>query len=202
MEHLFRHESGKLVATLTGIFGVRNLELAEDVVQESIIRALQTWPYYGLPSNPSAWLMRTAKNLALDTLRREKVFEEKTPQIIAFVEQSGHGEKETLPSAEEIKDDTLRMIFACCHPSIPAEAQIALALKTLCGFGLVEIAKAFLTNEAADCQAVDPGQAEAARGADRIRNSVRRRAHGPLGKRLHTLYLLFNEGTKRPLARS
>src|ERR1041384_1287584 len=86
-EHLFRHEAGKLVSVLTGIFGIDRLQLAEDVVQEALVRALQTWPYYGVPKNPAAWLTQTAKHLALDVIRREKVFQDKEPQIIAFIEQ-------------------------------------------------------------------------------------------------------------------
>src|SRR6266480_4667268 len=78
-EHLFRHESGKLVSVLTGIFGIERLQMAEDVVQEALVRALQTWPYYGIPKNPAAWITQTAKNLALDLIRREKVFYEKQP---------------------------------------------------------------------------------------------------------------------------
>src|ERR1043166_7824309 len=78
-EHLFRHEAGKLVSVLTGIFGLERLELAEDVVQEALVRALQTWPYYGIPKNPAAWLTQTAKNLTLDLIRREKLFRDKQP---------------------------------------------------------------------------------------------------------------------------
>src|SRR4051812_18062502 len=86
-EHLFRQEAAKLVAVLTGIFGVDHLQLAEDVVQEALARALQTWPYYGVPKNPAAWLTQTAKHLALDVLRREKNFRNKEPRIITFIEQ-------------------------------------------------------------------------------------------------------------------
>src|SRR6202167_3740420 len=82
VEHLFRHEAGKMVATLTGIFGLEHLTLAEDVVQEALARALQTWPFYGVPDNPSAWIMRTSRNLALDVMRRQKVFHNKEPEII------------------------------------------------------------------------------------------------------------------------
>src|SRR5688572_20972755 len=85
-DHLFRHEAGKLVSILTGIFGVDRLQLAEDVVQEALIRALKTWPYYGIPKNPAAWLTQTARNLAVDVIRREKVFQQKQPEIIAFIE--------------------------------------------------------------------------------------------------------------------
>jgi RNA polymerase sigma-70 factor (ECF subfamily) len=149
-DHLFRHEAGKLVAVLTGIFGIERLQLAEDVVQEAMVRALQTWPYYGVPKNPAAWLTQAAKNLALDTIRREKTFRDKQPQIITLIEQrAGDSDAETPKFESEISDDRLRMMFVCCHPLIPAEAQIALALKTLCGFNPAEIAKAFLTSEAA-----------------------------------------------------
>src|ERR1700678_4315950 len=82
VEHLFRHEYGKMVATLTRIFGLEHLTLAEDVVQEALSRALQTWPFYGVPQNPSAWIMRASRNLALDAVRREKVFHDKEDAII------------------------------------------------------------------------------------------------------------------------
>src|ERR1044071_3153348 len=124
-EHLFRHESGKMVSILTSIFGIERLQLAEDVVQEALIRALQTWPYYGIPKNPAAWLTQTAKNLALDLIRREKLFHEKQPQIISFIEQwSDNADADSVPVMEgEIKDDRLRLMFACCHPLVPQEAQ-------------------------------------------------------------------------------
>src|ERR1700736_1432111 len=86
-EHLFRQEAGKLVSVLTGIFGIQRLQLAEDVVQESLIRALRTWPYTGIPKNPAAWLTQTAKNLALDLIRREKLFRDKEPEIVFFMEE-------------------------------------------------------------------------------------------------------------------
>src|SRR5579862_5902081 len=86
LEHLFRQEAGKMVATLTGIFGLEHLTLAEDVVQEALARALQTWPFYGVPQNPSAWIMRTARNLALDVVRRQKVFREKEAEIVRLIE--------------------------------------------------------------------------------------------------------------------
>src|SRR5271170_1707872 len=87
VEHLFRHESGKMVAILTGIFGVEHLTLAEDVVQEALVRALQTWPFYGVPKNPAAWIMRASRNLALDVVRREKNFRSKEPEIIRLMEE-------------------------------------------------------------------------------------------------------------------
>jgi len=198
VEHLFRHESGKLIATLTRIFGFHNLHLAEDVVQEALVRALKTWPYYGMPDNPAAWLMRTARNLALDVLRREKVFREKEPQITALTEDrpQNSARPDGLPGEDEIADDTLRLMFACCHPSIPAEAQIALALKTLCGFGTVEIAKAFLMSEATI-------EKRLTRAKQKLRDGgipFEIPAGAELSRRLanvsQTLYLLFNEGYK------
>jgi RNA polymerase sigma factor (sigma-70 family) len=197
-EHLFRHEAGKLVSVLTGLFGIERLQWAEDVVQEALVRALQTWPYYGIPKNPAAWLTQTAKNLALDLLRRERLFQQKQPQIIAFIEQWSHDSDPSDSPAfdHELKDGRLRLMFACCHPLIPPESQTALALKTLCGFSPVEIASAFLTTEAAIAKRLT-------RARQRIRE-LRIAFEIPSGDEipprlegvLQTLYLLFNEGYK------
>jgi RNA polymerase sigma factor (sigma-70 family) len=197
-DDLFRHEAGKLVSVLTGIFGINRLQLAEDVVQESLVRALRTWPYTGVPQNPAAWLTQTAKNLALDVIRREKLFHDKEPQIIAFMEQwpseSALGESPTFET--EIQDNRLRLMFACCHPVMSPEDQTALALKTLCAFSPAEIAKAFLSTEAAVAKRLT-------RAKEKIREE-----HVPfeipsgqeLSRRLdavlQTVYLLFNEGYK------
>jgi RNA polymerase sigma factor (sigma-70 family) len=197
-EHFFRHESGKLVSVLTGIFGIERLQLAEDVVQEALVRALQTWPYYGVPNNPAAWLTQTAKNLALDLIRREKSFRDKQTEIITFIDQwsSDSAADESPIFDTEIRDGRLRLMFACSHPQLPPEAQTALALKTLCGFSTTEIAIAFLTTEAAIAKRLT-------RARQRIRD-----LHIPfeiptgsdLSSRLdgvlQTLYLLFNEGYK------
>jgi RNA polymerase sigma-70 factor (ECF subfamily) len=197
-EHLFRLESGKLVSVLTGIFGIDHLQLAEDVVQEALVRAFRTWPYYGIPKNPAAWITQTAKNLAYDLLRREKFFREKQTEIAVSVEQwSGDSVLDDSPLFDtEIKDDRLRLIFACCHPLIAQEAQTALALKTLCGFSAAEIAKAFLTTEAAIAKRLT-------RTRQKIRE-LRIPFEIPSGEEflvrlngvLQTLYLLFNEGYK------
>src|ERR1700730_12983552 len=131
VEHLFRHEGGKMVATLTRIFGIEHLSLAEDVVQEALIRALQTWPFYGVPKNPAAWIMRASRNLALDVVRRQKIFRDKEAEIIRLAEQKDPGPEVAIFPEQEIADDRLRMMFVCCHPLIPADAHVALALKTL-----------------------------------------------------------------------
>jgi RNA polymerase sigma factor (sigma-70 family) len=194
-EHLFRHEAGKLVSTLTGIFGIHRLQLAEDVVQEAMIRALQTWPYYGVPANPAAWLMQTAKNRALDLIRREKLFSEKQPDIAASLEALPD-ENDPPRFDDEIRDDRLRLIFACCHPAISLEDQTVLALKTLCAFSVVEIATAFLSSEAAVAKRLT--RAKQRIQDQRIPYEIPSGAElGPrLDGVLQVLYLLFNEGYK------
>src|SRR5271155_1804039 len=107
VEHLFRHEAGKMVATLTRIFGIEHLTLAEDVVQEALARALQTWPYYGVPKNPSAWIMQVARNLALDVVRREKNFRTKEIEIAALIEQMNPERADAIFPETELADDRL-----------------------------------------------------------------------------------------------
>ncbi len=196
VEHLFRHEGAKMVATLTRIFGIEHLSLAEDVVQEALARALQTWPFYGVPDNPAAWIMRASRNLALDVIRRQKVFRDKEPEITRLMERDDPGPQAAVFHDQEIEDDRLRMIFVCCHPLIPADAQVALALKTLCGFSVTEISRAFLTTEAAIAKRLT-------RAKQRIREA-RISFEIPAGEELvrrldgvlQSLYLLFNEGYK------
>src|SRR5436189_3543393 len=111
VEHLFRHESGKMVATLTRIFGIEHLSLAEDVVQEALARALQTWPFYGVPKNPAAWIMRASRNLALDVVRREKVFRNKEAELIRLMEGQSPAPDVAIFPDQELADDRLRMVF-------------------------------------------------------------------------------------------
>jgi len=198
VEHFFRHEAGKIVSTLTRIFGIEHLNRAEDVVQETLVRALQTWPYYGIPNNPSAWITQVAKNLALDLIRRDRVFRVKENEIAHLMEQvSADSHAGVVESTENgITDDRLRMMFTCCHPLIAQEMQVALALKTLCGFSPAEIARAFLTSEAAIAKRLT-------RAKQRIREA-RIEFEIPAGEELtrrldgvlQSLYLLFNEGYK------
>jgi len=196
VEHLFRHEAGKMVSTLTRIFGIEHLNLAEDVVQEALVRALQTWPYYGIPKNPSAWIMQVSRNLALDVVRRERVFRDKETEIVRLMEHADPAPDEAVFPDQELKDDRLRMMFACCHPLVASEAQVALALKTLCGFSTLEIGRAFLTSEAVIAKRLT-------RAKQKIREariSFEIPAGQELSRRLdgvlQTLYLLFNEGYK------
>jgi RNA polymerase sigma factor (sigma-70 family) len=197
-EHLFRHEAGKLVAALTGVFGLDRLQLAEDVVQEALVRALQTWPYRGVPEKPAAWLMQTAKHLALDVVRREKRFFEKQPEIIASVEQSLAGTSpEELPRFdEEMRDGRLRLMFACCHPAISEESQAALALKTVCGFSPKEIAAAFLTSEAAIVKRLTRARQSIQEQGIAFEIPAGEELAERLGGVLKIVYLVFSEGYK------
>src|SRR5450432_4068264 len=150
-DHLFRREAGRMVAALTRIFGIHNLALAEDVVQDAFCRALEVWKFRGVPENPSAWLMTTAKNRALDILRRERTAQICAPELSRLLQS----EWTLAPTVQEIfepnviKDDQLRMMFSCCHPKLPEEAQVALVLNILCGFSVDEIAGAFVSGRAA-----------------------------------------------------
>jgi RNA polymerase sigma factor (sigma-70 family) len=146
--HLFRHEAGKLVAVLTRVFGPHNLHLAEDVVQDTLLKALETWKLQGLPQNPTGWLFTVAKNKALDVLRRQKTAAAYAASLSPLL-QSEYTLVPTLNDLlqeENIPDAQLRMMFVCCHPNLSADAQVALILKTLCGFSVAEIAKAFITS--------------------------------------------------------
>jgi RNA polymerase sigma factor (sigma-70 family) len=199
LEHLFRHEAGKVVSTLARHFGVARLKLAEDVVQEALVKALQTWPYYGIPRNPAAWITQVSKNLAIDIIRREKVFRNKEIAISRFLEQgsapSAAGES-TLVGVQ-ISDDSLWMMFMCCHPLVPQEAQVALALKTLCGFSPAEIARAFLTSEAAIAKRLTRAKQKIRDASIPFELPKGEELTQRLGGVLQTLYLLFNEGYKR-----
>jgi RNA polymerase sigma factor (sigma-70 family) len=196
VDHLFRRESGKMVSALTRVFGPTNLDLAEDVVQETLLLAMQRWPFDGVPGNPAGWLYQAAKHKAIDTIRRQQTFRRFEPELTRTLQAAG----ETAPAldrlflAEEIADDALRMMFTCCHPALSTESQITLTLKTLCGFGTAEIARALVTQEAA----VDKRLYRAKRKI-REENIAFEVPGGPeLSTRLQSvlsvLYLMFNEG--------
>jgi RNA polymerase sigma-70 factor (ECF subfamily) len=197
VEHLFRHESAKMVAILTRIFGLEHLPLAEDVVQEALSRALQTWPFYGIPKNPPAWIMRASRNLALDVVRREKVFRDKEPEIVRQMQGRGDSAPdEVIFEEREIADDRLRMMFVCCHPKVPEDAQVPLALKTLCGFNLTEISRAFLTSEAAMAKRITRAKQKIREERIPFEIPTGQELSSRLQGVLKTVYLLFNEGYK------
>lgn len=146
VEHFFRHEAGRLASVLTRVFGWRNFDLVEDMVQATLLEALESWQVRGVPDNPSAWVHRVAKNRILDALRRDRIGQRVVGQ---WAQTNGRRDTqvEELFLDSEIADSQLRMMFACCHPRLARENQIALTLKTLCGFGNSEIARALLVEE-------------------------------------------------------
>ena len=153
-----------MVATLTGIFGIEHLTLAEDVVQEALARALQTWPFYGVPKNPAAWIMRASRNLALDVVRREKVFRGKEPEISRLMEDERSISTTPIFSEQEIADDRLRMMFVCCHPQIPAEAQVTLAAENTLRFQRDGNCPCLSHDGRGHCQTADAREAKNRRG--------------------------------------
>src|SRR5579864_5251295 len=141
-----------MVAHLTRLLGPGNLSLAEETVQEAMLRALQTWPYQGLPDNPAGWLFRVAHNAAIDAVRRNQVLGEKTEAIVAELRRASIVAPSHPEVEEQLRDDELRMIFMCCHPEISRDASVALSLKTVGGFSVREIARAFLADDATIAQ--------------------------------------------------
>src|SRR5215813_4784183 len=194
-DHLFRRESGRMVAALTRIFGVHNLALAEDVVQEAFLRAIDVWRFRGVPENPSAWLMKTAKNCALDVLRRERTARTFAPEVGRLLESEWTlaPAVEELFAASAIKDDLLRMMFSCCHPRLREEAQVALILHILCGFSVDEIASAFLSTHAAIEKRVTRAKKVLA-GSKKLFDLEDADFSARLSAVHRALYLLFNEG--------
>src|SRR6476646_8791729 len=196
--HLFRTEFRKIAAVLCKVFGIENLGLAEDIASETFLSALENWPYNGIPENPVAWLYTVAKNKAKNHLQRNKVFTEKIAKQIKH-SSSQDEEVEIDLSEKNITDSQLQMLFALCHPSIPTESQIGLSLRILCGFGIEEIANAFLTNR-------ETINKRLFRAKEKLRTEkvkivpitigilTEEEINDRLETVLTTLYLLFNEG--------
>jgi RNA polymerase sigma-70 factor (ECF subfamily) len=150
-DHLFRHEAGRMVAALTRVFGLHNLELAEDVVQDAFCRALEVWKLRGIPENPSAWLMKTAKNRAIDVLRRERTARTFAPEYGRLLHTEwtlANAVREVFDSTD-LREDQLRMMFSCCRHDLPDTARVMLVLALVGGFGVPEIAAAFVSSHAA-----------------------------------------------------
>ena len=195
-DHLFRREAGRIVATLTRIFGVQNLALAEDVVQDAFCRALEVWKFRGVPENPSAWLMATARNRALDVLRREHTARTYAPELRRLLDSASTiaPAVEELFGANVIKDDVLRMRFSCCHPRLREEAQVALVLHILCGFSADEIASAFVSTPGTIEKRITRAKKTLA-GSKRLFDvAVALDFSARLPAVHRALYLLFNEG--------
>ena len=195
VDHLFRHEAGKMIAVLSKLLGLQNLQAAQDIVQDTLLQALGTWSYNGLPTNPAAWLYTVARNRAIDYLRREKRFQGVRAQH-AYLIEADHLSKPVHPLFNEsaIEDSQLKMIFACCHPSIPIESQIALALRTLCGLSVAEIAHAFLKDEETIAKRIYRAKEKIRAEKIEMELPSADQLPGRLNAVLHCLYLLFNEG--------
>ena len=190
VDHLFRQHSGRMLATLTRLLGSRNIALAEEVVQEALITALQQWPFQGVPENPSAWLIQVARNRAFDRLRRDRSFTERERDVVhTFASRVA-----ATDPGRPFEDDELCMIVMACHPDIPRESRVALTLKTVGGFSVPEIARAFLAQESAVAQRLV-----------RVKKLIRERdipldlpvaseMPARLDSVLEVIYLMFNEG--------
>ena len=194
IEHLFRHQAGRVIARLTRLLGPAHVELAEDAVQEALVRAVQAWPHQGVPDNAAGWIYKVAHNIAIDIVRRDRTFSAKSDAIVAELSRSEADSIDEAALDERIRDDELRMILMCCHPEISPDARVALSLKIIGGFGVREIARAFLSDEAAIAQRIV-----------RAKRQIRERRltldlpSGPdlahrLDSTLDVIYLMFNEG--------
>ena len=189
--HLFRIEYRKIVAVLCRRFGLEQIEIAEDIASETFLTASQTWGIGGIPENPVAWLYSVAKNKAKNQLQRTRTFSEK---VLPALENEGLEMPEMDMSPEHIEDSQLRMMFAICHPSISAEMQISLSLRILCGFGIDEIAAAFLSNKENIQKRLFRAKEKLREAGVRLELPSSPMMEKRLAAVLTTIYLLFNEG--------
>lgn len=198
VEHFFRHESGRLVAVLSGVFGLKHLDLVEEMVQESLLQALRTWRT-GVPDNPAAWMHAVAANKVRDALRRQNIASKAASEWVGRHHRRGDPTRGESPIDDlfldtQIADSQLRMIFACCHPRLSPENQIALTLKTLCGFSLGEISHALLISEETARKRLYRARQELQEHGVPLEVPPASELAARLDVVHHVLYLLFNEG--------
>ena len=190
--HLFRTEFRRITSVLCKVFGIEHLEIAEDIASETFLAALETWPYKGVPPNPTAWLYSVAKNKAKNYFKRNRVKEKISDEVKYLFTEIGNIEIDL--TEKNITDSQLQMLFAICHPSISIEAQVALALRILCGFGIDEIANAFLTNKETINKRLFRAKEKLRNEKVKIEFPSKDEINSPLETVLTTLYLLFSEG--------
>ncbi|MCF0074061.1 sigma-70 family RNA polymerase sigma factor [Dyadobacter sp. CY261] len=193
LPHLFRTEYRKLVAVLCYLFGIEHVEIAEDIASDTFLAAAETWAIKGVPENPVAWLYTVAKNRTKNHLKRNSIFEQKVASEIRYSSDMEE-EIDIDMSARNITDSQLAMIFAVCDPLIPADSQVALALNLLCGFGVQEIADAFLVHKEVVYKRIQRAKEKLKEGNIRIEQPSVTEISGRLETVLTTLYLLFSEG--------
>jgi len=191
--HLFRTEYRKIVAVLCKHFGFDEIEIAEDIASDTFMTAAQTWGMNGVPKNPTAWLYNVAKNKAKNYLQRDSLFKNKIALEIKKT-SSDSEENEIDLSTQNINDSQLQMMFAICHPSISPEAQIGLSLRILCGFGIEEIADAFLTNKETINKRLFRAKGKLREEKIKIEMPDVSEIDARLINVLRTIYLLFSEG--------
>ncbi len=192
LDHLFRHEYSKLVAMLTNRYGAALLDLVEDAVQEALLKASKVWSYQPMPDRPGAWLYRVANNQMIDFLRREK----KSVDYETNYTEVGANGKEFELQEDVIKDEQLKMIFACCHPSMKAQEQLMLSLKLLCGLSVREIARALLKSEEGTKKAIQRAKQKFKTEVGDLQMPREEDIGDRLNAVLQVIYLLFNEGYK------
>lgn len=190
--NLFRTEYRKIVSVLYKRFGFDQIETAEDIAADTFLSAAQTWAFKGIPQNPVAWLYFVAKNKAKNHLQRNLVFDSKIADQLKRSPEAYQAEIDL--STQNINDSQLQMMFAVCHPSIPPEAQVGLSLRILCGFGIEEIADAFLTNKETINKRLFRAKEKLRQGNVKIEFPTPSEIDERLGPVLTTIYLLFNEG--------
>ena len=191
--NLFRTEYSKIVAVLSKTFGIDHIAIAEDLTSETFLLAAETWPYQGIPENPTAWLYAVAKNKAKNHFKRKMIFRDKISDELTM-QGKEWDELEIDLSDQNIEDSQLRMIFAICHPAISDSSQISLALRVLCGFGIDEIADAFLTNKETINKRLHRAKEKLRSENVQLQIPSESQLQTRLDTVLRTIYLLFSEG--------
>lgn len=194
LKRLFQQEFSKMVAVISKRYGLEHIEIAEDIVSETFLLAAETWGIKGMPKNPAAWLYTVAKQKTLYHFRRNKIFETKVIPGLASKQEKDHETPALNFSRRNIRDSQLQMLFAICNPAIASEAQIGLALRILCGFGIDEIAEAFLSNKETINKRLYRAKEKLRSENIKMELPPEKEITGRLDNVLHIIYLLFSEG--------